>query len=161
MFNINDYVVYKKDVCKVREIKHNNINNKEYYVLVPIEDESLIIDVPTDNILGYLRKILTKKEAENIIDKIKYIEPLTDINDKNNLNVYKELIKNGNHVNLIKIIKTSYLRNKERTDKNKKPSEKDLKYFEQAEKYLYNELAVALGKSFEETKEYIIKSFDN
>ena len=41
MFKINDYVVYKSDVCKVVDIRHNNMKKEDYYVLVPILDNSL------------------------------------------------------------------------------------------------------------------------
>lgn len=160
MFNKNDYIMYKNDVCKIKEIKHNNINNKDYYVLVPIDDKSLIIDVPTENKMGFLRSIISKQDAINFIKCIKDIKPLEIINDKYIENTYKELINNSTHENLIKIIKTSYLRNKARTDNNKKISEKDHKYFEKAEKYLYNEFSVALGKSYEETKNYIIETIE-
>ena len=63
----------------------------------------------------------------------------------------------GGHENLIKIIKTTYLRNKERLDNNKKIGEKDQHYFEKAEEYLYNELAVVLNMSYDNTKDYVIK----
>ncbi len=156
MFEENDYVVYKKDVCKIREIKHNVMNGNDYYILLPIDDDSLVIDVPVDNRMGYLRNIVTKEEAEKIIDKIKNVEPLENINDKNIENTYKELLYSGSHEDLIKIIKTSYLRNESRINNKKKISDKDAKYFELAEKYLYNELSIALNKTFDETKEYII-----
>lgn len=156
MFKENDYVVYKKDVCKIREIKHNAMNGNDYYILLPIDDDSLVIDVPTDNRMGYLRSIVNKEETENIIKQIKQIEPLDNINDKNLENTYKELLYKGNHNDLIKIIKTSYLRNESRINNKKKISDKDAKYFELAEKYLYNELSIALNKTFEETKKYII-----
>ena len=160
MFKENDYVMYKNNVCKVREIKHNDLNGNSYYILIPIDDESLIIDVPTDNRMGHLRSIVSHQEAEEIINYIKDIEPLQNINDKNIENTYKELIYNGTHNDLVKIIKTSYLRNQARKNDNKKISEKDSKYFELAEKYLYNELSIALNKSFTETKEYIINSMN-
>ncbi len=160
MFKENDYVMYKNNVCKVREIKHNDLNGNSYYILIPIDDESLIIDVPTDNRMRHLRSIVSHQEAEEIINHIKDIEPLQNINDKNIENTYKELIYNGTHNDLVKIIKTSYLRNQARKNDNKKISEKDSKYFELAEKYLYNELSIALNKSFTETKEYIINSMN-
>ena len=161
MFKENDYVMYKKDVCKIKEIRHNNMNGIDYYILVPIDDETLIIDVPTDNRMGYLRNIISKDEAENIIKEIKNIEPLENINDKNIENTYKNLIYNGTHKELNQIIKTSYLRNEARLNEKKKISEKDTKYFDLAEKYLYNELAISLNKSFDETKKYIINSMSN
>lgn len=160
IFKENDYVMYKKDVCKIKEIQYNKINGNDYYILIPIDDETLIIDVPTDNRMGYLRNIISEEEANKIIKSIKDIKPLENINDKNIENTYKELIYNGNHEDLIKIIKTSYLRNEARINDKKKISEKDSKYFNLAEKYLYNELSIALNKTFEETKKYIIDSIN-
>lgn len=156
MYKANDYVVYKKDVCKVREIRKNNMNGLDYYILVPIDDNSLIIDVPTDNKMGWIRDIISKEEAERLINNIPKISPLKNIDDKYIENTYKDLIYNGTQEDLIKIIKTAYLRNEERLNNKKKISDKDSNYFNKAEKYLYNELSIALNMSFDETKNYII-----
>lgn len=157
MYKAKDFLVYKRDVCKVIGIKKDKTNGLNYYVLVPIDDDSLIIDVPTDNRMGFIRNILSQEEAEKLIEKIPSIEPLKNIDDKYIEKIYKDLLYNGNHEDLIKIIKTSYLRNENRANSKKKLSDKDIKYFEQAEKYLYNELSVSLGMTFEETKAYIIR----
>ncbi len=152
----NKYLVYKKDVCKVREIRKNQINGKDYYILIPINDDSLIIEVPVENRLGYIRNIISKKEAEKLIKKIPTIEPLSNIDDKYIEKKYKDLLYNGSIEDLIRIIKTTYIRNDNRIKNNKKISDKDKTFFEKAEEYLYNELSIALGMSVEETKEYII-----
>ena len=49
MYKVDDYVVYKKDVCRVKDIKENKSNKKLYYFLVPISDESLMIELPVNN----------------------------------------------------------------------------------------------------------------
>ena len=67
----------------------------------------------------------------------------------------------GTHEDLIKIIKTSYLRNEDRANNNKKLSDKDSRFFEQPEKHLYNELSISLGMTFDETKEYIINKISD
>ena len=156
MYKANDYLVYKKDVCKVKEIKKNKLNGLDYYILVPIDDDSLIIDVPTDNRIGYIKDIITKEEAEKLINSIPKIEPLSNIEDKYIENRYKDLIYNGTREDLIRIIKTTYLRNEERMKNKKRISDKDFNYFNKAEKYLYNELSIPLNMSFDETKDYII-----
>ena len=156
MYKVNDYLIYKRDVCKVKEIRKNKINGLDYYILVPISDESLILDVPTDNRMGYIRDIISKKDAEGLIKKIPLIEPLVNIEDKYIEKTYKELLYNGTLEDLIKIIKTAYVRNDNRIKNNKKISDKDKLYFDKAEEYLYNELSISLGMSFNETKEYII-----
>lgn len=157
MFKKDEYVVYKKDVCKIKEIKNNKMRGNDYYILIPIDDESLIIDVPVENKNGYLREVIKKQEALKLINNIPKIEPLNNINDKYIERTYKDLIYRGKYEDLIKIIKTTYLRNEERLKNNKKLSEKDSNYFEQAEKYLYNELAIALNMNFDETKDYVIR----
>ena len=42
------------------------------------------------------------------------------------------------------------------SNNKKKTSDKDSNYFNRAEKYLYNELSIALNMTFDETKEYVI-----
>ena len=156
MYKKDDYVVYKRDVCKIREIKNNKLNGNDYYILVPIDDASLIIDVPTDNKMGYLRDIITKDRANELINNIPNINPIGNIEDKYLERKYKELLYNGTLEDLIRIIKTTYLRNDDRSKNHKKISEKDINYFNHAERYLYNELSISLNMSFDETKNYII-----
>ena len=155
MYKKNDYVVYRHDVCIIKNIKENKINGKVYYVMSPLDDETLTIDIPIQNENIYLRNIISKDEAEKIIKNIKLIEPLDNINDRNIEAQYKYLINTFKHEDLIKIIKTTYLRNAMRSNNKKKISEKDNNYFLLAEKYLYNELSIALNKSIQEVKEYI------
>jgi len=155
MFNVNDYVVYKRDVCKVMEIKKNNLNNEDYYLLVPIDDQSLKIEIPVTNRSGFLRKLITKEEVEKFISIIPSIG-IIESNDKQIENEYKRLKASNNHEDLIKIIKTTYFRNKERLDNNKKIGDRDEIYFNKAERYLYNEFRIVLGLSYEDTKKYVV-----
>lgn len=153
MFNIGDYVVYYKDVYKIIDIKEKYINNIDYYILTKVNDESLKLSIPTNN--KYIRKLLNKEKVMDIINNILNID-IIDYDDKMIENEYKRLLSNGTHEDLIKIIKTTYLRNKERIDNKKKISDKDKNYFDLAEKYLYTEFSIVLNMSFNETKEYII-----
>ena len=47
--------------------------------------------------------------------------------------------------------------NVERLKNNKKVSEKDNRYFEMAEKYLYNEMAIVLNMTPEDVRDYVIE----
>lgn len=152
---VGDYVVYRKDVCKVADIKKKYHNDLDYYRLVPIDDESLHVDIPINNEFGYLRDLISKEEAERIISKMPEIETLK-CDDKMLENEYKELINSASLEDYVKIIKTTYLRMKEREENKKKICEKDNYYFNLAEKYLYNEFSIILNKNYEETKQYII-----
>lgn len=151
MYKVNEYVIYRKDVCKIIDIKEkNNIN---YYILVPIDDNSLKIEIPIDN--NILKSLISKEEANKLIQKIPNIKPI-EYNDKTIENEYKQLLSTGSKEDLIKIIKTAYLKNKEQIDNKKKISDKNNNYFNKAEKILYNELSIILNMTYEETKNHII-----
>lgn len=153
MFQKGDYLVYKKDVCKVLEVKEKYFKDMDYYILMPITDKSLKIQIPMNSQL--IRELITKERVEEIINSIPSIE-IIKTDSKSLENDYKQLMQSGTHEDLIRIIKTTYLRNKERIDNNKKTTDKDNYYFNQAELYLYNEFSVVLNMTYDETKEYII-----
>ncbi len=158
MYTIGDYVVHQKDVCKVIDIKEKYIKDIDYYILEPINDPSLKVKVPTNS--SKIRNIISIEKANDIIKNIINIEKIK-VDDKNIENEYKKLFNTGLHEDLVKIIKTTYLRNKERSDAKRKLSDKDRSYFEQAEKYLYTEFSIALNKTIDETKQYIINTIEN
>lgn len=151
--NIWDFVVYKKDVCRVTDYKEKHIKSADYYELVSILDSTLKIVVPVNS--GFLRSVLSKDEAETIIDMIPSIGTI-EVNDKMIENEYKRLLHEEGYEGLIKIIKTTYLRNEDRVNNKRKISEKDDNYFNLAEKYLYSEFAVALDIPYDKVKEYVI-----
>ncbi len=153
MNGVGDYIVYKKDVCKIIGIKKNYYRDMDYYVLEPITDNSLKIEVPINN--KFIRDVISVERANDIIDNIRNINVI-ECDDKLIENKYKELLATNLHEDLIRIIKTAYLRNKERIDNRKKISDKDEYYFELAEKYLYNEIGIVLNMNYDDTKEYIV-----
>lgn len=158
MFDIGEYVVYKRNVCNIKDIKE--VKDKKCYVLEPIDDKSLTISVLLENASKVLRNIISKEESEKLIESIPSIETIK-INDKLIENEYKNLLNTGKLDDLIKIIKTTYLRNYDRISSHKKISEKDDNYFNKAENLLYNELSISLGKSYEDTKKYVIDKVES
>ena len=159
MFKKDDYLVYGNDVCQVADIKVSSFNNEKYYVLKPMTDLSLTISIPVSS--DKLKKIMTKKEALRLINSIDEVEVIDVKNEKMYGSQYKELFSTGDHTSLIKIIKTTYLRNKKRKENNKKISDIDDTFFKKSERLLYDELAIALGKTYDEIKEYIKELIDN
>lgn len=155
MYKKNDCVIYRQDVCVVKDII--KLRDEDYYALTPLNDDSLSLKVPVKSEL--LRLPLNKKDALDLIDRMKDIVTL-DLNEKMLENEYQRLLSNCKHEDLIKIIKTTYLRNEKRHDEGKKISEKDDYYFKKAENLLYTELAISLGKTYEETKEFILSKFN-
>lgn len=140
-----EYIVYRKEVCKILN-EENGI-----YLLEPINDSSLKYKVMKNS--PVLRECISREELDKIIDMMPSIGVITD--NKLMETSYKELLKSGTYTDLIKVIKTTYERNEERSKANKKLSDKDKEYFKLAESYLYNEFSVVLGLSYEDTKKYV------
>lgn len=59
MYKIGKYVVYRHDVCIIKEIKENKLIGNTYYVMTPVDDDSLIIEIPIENKMGFLRSIIS------------------------------------------------------------------------------------------------------
>lgn len=80
MYKKGDYVVkIPEGVCKIEDIGPLNISgtNKEYYMLVPINEKASKIYIPADTIEGRIRNVISKEDA------MKFINSIPDINEKN------------------------------------------------------------------------------
>ena len=153
MYKINDYILYKREVCRIKDIKNKYFQDRDYYVLTPVNDESLTLNIPLDS--PDIQNILTKEQAMDIIKSIKDVECI-NTDEKSLENTYKELLSTQNTLDLAKIVKTTYIRNQNRLNSGKKIADKDNNYFNLAEKYLYTTLGIALGMSYYECKNYVI-----
>lgn len=153
MFGIHDYVVYKNEVCFIKEIRKNFVGEKDYYVLCPFSDTSLIINIPMDASL--LKPVMSKQEAIDFISSIPSILPITETT-QNMESQYKALLKTYEKSDLVRIIKTAYSRNIERLKSGKRIGEKDEDYFHKAETLLYNELSVSLGIGYDQIRQYVM-----
>lgn len=155
MIQIGKKLVYREQVCTLLEIAEKYRNDEDYYVLQSNSDDSLLIRVPINTAKRSIRPLITKEEIKALIKKIPSISPI-EVDKHTKGSEYKKLLENGGHENVIKVIKTTYLRQQEKIEQAHKPNESDKSYLRQAEARLYNEVACALGLSFEEAKQLII-----
>lgn len=108
-----------------------------------------------------MRKVLAHEEAENLIHRIPEIPLITIANDKLLEQEYKNCLKTSSCQDLIRIIKTIYLRKRAREEAGRKETAVDARYFRIAEDHLYGELAVALDMSRENVESYINTSLQS
>ena len=149
MFKKGNYVINtNNDICEIQDIVTMNLSGtaKEYYLLVPVSEPSAKIYIPVDVAENRIRLVITKEEAWEIIKGIPSIESVWIENDKEREKIYKEALASREPKRLISIIKTLYLRKKERTDAGKKNTAVDERYFKLAENQLHAELAFSLGE---------------
>lgn len=165
MFEIGEYIIYgTKGVCQVMDITTMNLDgvpkDTKYYILQPWNQSGSRIFVSVDNQKTIMRKILTKEEANALINKIPQIEEIWVDNDKVREEKYKECIRTCECSELVRIIKTLYLRRQERLKAGKKITTTDERYLKSAEEHLYTELSVALDIPVENMEKYITEKVE-
>ncbi|WWR16540.1 CarD family transcriptional regulator [Lachnospiraceae bacterium JLR.KK008] len=165
MYEIGDYVIKANNgVCRIENITHldlpNANQNRLYYLLIPLDNKSSKLYVPTDASPDGLRKALTEDQAWDVIRNIPQVEAAWITNDKLREQAYKEAIHSCDPNALISIIKNLYIRKKQRSEQGKKSTATDDRYFKLAEDNLYAELAFALGKEKNEMRQIIADTIE-
>lgn len=161
MFKLNDYVVYgSTGVCQITDtIKDKHINDEEieYYVLHPVFNDNMTIKVPIANSSILMRSVITKDDVLSLIAAMPGKEPLLFDDKRQRSKDFKAVLKQGNHEEWIKIIKTLYLEKKEKSAVDKKLTKSDEDIMNTAERQLYEEFAIALNISPDEVVFYILE----
>ncbi len=155
MYSVNDIVVYRRDVCKVIGKHRSDFSGEMCYILVPYaqQDGSIKMQVPVANKGGHLRDLISRDQIDELIRSTPDIDPLAS-KPANMKSQYAALLKGDDIRDLIRIIKTSYERNMARVRQNKKTASVDDEYLRRAEKYLFDEISVSLGMSYDESKAF-------
>lgn len=165
MFEIGQFIVYGSNgVCKVADIGRVDMAGmspeREYYTLEPCYARGSRILTPTDNTKTVMRSVMTREEAEELMDQAKEMETLWIPDERKRESFYKSVIATCDCYELVRVIKTIYLRCQKRLAEGKKVVVSDEKYIKLAEDNLYNELAIVLDMSKEEAKSYMIKRIE-
>ncbi len=157
MYKINDVVVFRRNVCKVVGREVSDMTGEDCYVLEPYHkvEGSMVMKVPVANKAGNLRNVMTKEEVDSLIREFPLIKALAD-KPANMKSQYVALLKSNKLEDLLCIMKTSLARNKTRIENKKKAAAIDGEYLSKAEKYLFDEISVALGLSYDESKDYFM-----
>lgn len=161
MLAIGEFVVCgNKGVCMVEDITTVHMegvdSHKMYYLLKPVFSKSSTVYIAVDNKTPSIRKIITRQEALALIESLPTIGFLCITDDKNAEMVYKESFQKNDIVELIKIVKTSYLRSQERLKLGRKVVAVDEKYYKMACEYLFSELSVCLDIDKQEIENFVI-----
>ena len=136
-------------------LKENPDSDKLYYKLSPVYGRGSIF-IPVDTKL-FMRPVITKTEALNLISKIPEIEieDLNNCSQKQLTERYQSSLFSHNCEDLIQLIKTVYLKSKKQMEQGKKPSQTDQRYMKRAEELLNGELAIALDIAYDDVPKYI------
>ncbi len=125
MFEVGEFIMCGgHGVCRVTAITGNPIDKldkkRKYYILEPVFEKGSTIYTPVDNEKVIMRRIMTKKDAKTLIGNIPEIETVWIQEEKTREQMYKEAIRTYDCHSLVRIIKTLYLRRKDRVQQGKK-----------------------------------------
>ena len=164
MFKKGDFVVNTNNgLCEIKDVVTMNMSgtDKEYYLLIPINEQTAKVYVPVDLSTQRIRLAMNKDEALSLIESIPDIHETYIENEKERERTYKEALNSRDPKRLVGIIKTLYLRRQKRLDAGKKNTAVDDRYFKLAENHLYNELAFALEIDKSEILDLIFNRITN
>lgn len=126
-FKANDIVSYAEHgVCKVvgvvKRASLTDENKTEYYELRPVENPESKIFIPVSNetLIKKMDKVLSAKEIKELVDQA-VTEGLIWTDDKAERQVqYRAILDRGDRTELIRLVRTLDLRQKEARADNKK-----------------------------------------
>lgn len=162
MYSIGDLIIYgSTGVCeivgitKLQGIKGAD-NDKEYYVINPIFQGGSIY-IPVDNTKVFMRLIITKEQAERLIDSIPNIQAKAyhDQSIQKLSEHYELALQTHNCADLIELTMSIYNKKQFLEQQKKKFGKVDERFMKIAEEMLYGELSVALDIPKEKVQEYI------
>ena len=164
MYQVGAYVVKPNTgICKIEDIVLMNLGGsgeKQYYMLLPVGDERAKLYVTVDADRSRLRPVMTKSEAKKLISEIEQIQAIWVPNDKLREQQYKEAFRSNEPEDLVGVIKNLYMRCQTRLAQGKKITSTDERYYRQAEKALYSELAFSLGMEQSEIQGIITETIE-
>lgn len=157
MFDVGDYVIHGNNgICQITDITRLDITgsdkNRKYYILTSLHDSKNRIYSPVENEAN-MRGVLSKEEAKQLVESIPSIGELEINTDKEREAKYKEAVHSRDCTELVKIMKTLYIRKCQRLEEGKKNTATDERYLAIAEENLYGELAFVLEKEKEQVKQ--------
>ncbi|MCM1313833.1 MAG: hypothetical protein NC205_02555 [Prevotella sp.] len=160
MYNVNDVVVYGSNgVCTVISVEERDFSGEsvEYYVLRPVNNSKNTFYVPVSNtfLTGKMHHICTKKQIKNLIEVMSDECCIWIDNELRRKEEYRKIIDIGDRLQLVRLIKTLYIKSSELKGQHKKLHSADEKFFREAENILYEEFAYSLGIPRDSVVEYI------
>ncbi|MBQ2751018.1 MAG: CarD family transcriptional regulator [Oscillospiraceae bacterium] len=167
MYNISDVVVYgNTGVCRVEDIGTPNFHgvdkSQKYYTLKPVFGDGVIY-CPVDNNRVFIRPVISKEEAEKVIEEIPSINAQAYHNRSTQLLTehYCEALNTHSCRDLIELVMSIYQKKQALLSQKRRLGQVDERFMKRAQSLLYGELAVALGIEKDEVEAYIASKMEN
>ena len=163
MFQPGELLVYgTTGVCRVEGIATPNLTRAErgrqYYLLKPLYQDGVIY-APVDSQKVPIRPVISRQEAEDLIDLIPSIQaeachaPTLQALAQH----YQSAVHSHNCRDLLELTMSIYLKQRQAEAQKRRLGMVDERYMKQAERLLYGELSAALDIPYEDVQAYIAR----
>lgn len=159
MYAVNDTVMYgQSGICKITEICDKKFGREtlKYYVLRPIYGDNTVIYCPVDSDKVHMRNLLSAEDVFSLIREMPAQQGDWIENDNLRKEAQTEILRRGDHKELIALIKTLYKKREEIERSGRRFHRADEEAMQQAEKMLYQEFAQVLDIAPDEVVPFII-----
>lgn len=149
-------------VCRVETVETRVLpkgaGEAQFYVLKPIY-QTCSVSTPVDNDKILMRPVISREEAERLIDTIPNVHAEAYHNKvlRQLSEHYEAIIKLYDCAGLIELLLSTYDKRRQCVRQKKKFGAMDERYMKRAEDMLFGEFAVALGIDKNEVPDYIIR----
>ncbi|MBR6533409.1 MAG: CarD family transcriptional regulator [Clostridia bacterium] len=159
MYKIGDKVIYgQTGVCEVTDICEKAFiknQKREYYVLKPYNFENNIIYAPVNDNKVFMRELITKSEAEDLIKSIPIIVEKLSKSEEATKEDYIAKINNHSLEELVELTAIIYSKKLSVAKMKKRLNAIDEKYIKIGENLLFSELSAVLGIPIDSVQGYI------
>lgn len=164
-YSVNDYVMYMRNgICRIDDIRVEKLGAEEklYYVLKPLYDDTLRIYAPVDSaeIAQHMRRALTADEISGTIARAEKSGNRWIEDGAERAAEFERLISGGDSADLLWLVKTLSLYRLELRKKDRRMTDSDKKLLMTAEKIITGEFAFALNIDKQDVTPYILSQSD-
>jgi CarD family transcriptional regulator len=158
MLQKGDLIVYSAHgVCQIDDICEKSFSGevRTYLVIHPLEDPNLTINVPAEQQKDAALPIMSRDEAEQILQSF-HRPGVRWIDNRNQRNqIYQEMIHSGDRRQIAQVVNTLMKKKDETERAGKKFGLTDQKLLTSVQKILFQELSIALQLPLEDVEQII------
>ncbi|NCB51656.1 MAG: hypothetical protein EOM54_07235 [Clostridia bacterium] len=163
VFKVGDLILYgSTGVCRVTDITTRDFSgmykDQLFYILIPLYKDC-VISTPVNTTKIFMRPIISKDEAERLVDMIPTIR--TEVCHSRVLREltehYEASLKTHDCAELFELTMSIYAKKQEVEQQKRKFGAIDEKFMKRAEELLFGELAAALNIPKDSVPDYIAK----
>lgn len=166
MYQTGSLIIYgTTGVCRVTGVTQLDFSGHgtlvPYYTLAPLYQTGVIY-APVDNPKVFMRPVISKETAQQLIDQIPSIqaEAFHSRSPQELSEHYTHALQSHDCGDLIRLVMSIYTKKQDLTLQKRKFGQVDGRFMKQAEDLLYGEFAAALGIDKDRVAEYIAEKVD-